>query len=435
MFNHEKEIREQNYFWIVAIFFALTLCGFFGYRVAHAQVINPGVQYVGSPAANNDCIKASVSGGNFQGITTSGGACASAVSGANPSATAGPNAINGSASTFMRSDAAPPVQIGSASQEGILEVDGTGICASAGVISLCSPYPTVPTAANPTATAGPSANNGVASTYMRSDASPVVQEGSSSQLGLLQCNSTDVICNSSVLELAAFTGDISKSAGSVITKVVAVQNEAFCATAPTNNYVWAWNSGSSQWCPVAAGSGTVTNISTGNGVAGGPITTTGTITANVDESTITDSGGPLVVSNTIIAGQTCTPGSSCGLAIPLSNSISNNISLTAGSYVTGPTISQGATGTWCATGTVTFANGSNTDIYYVKLWDGTTVISSASEETTSSTDIRSITLSGCEASPAGNLNMAVEEVNHTGTMYANESGAGHDSNITAFRIR
>ena len=54
---------------------------------------------------------------------------------ANPTATAGPAAVNGSATTFMRSDGAPAIQKASSSQFGIVEVDGTSITASAGVIS------------------------------------------------------------------------------------------------------------------------------------------------------------------------------------------------------------------------------------------------------------------------------------------------------------
>lgn len=54
---------------------------------------------------------------------------------ANPSATAGPTAINGTADTFMRSDAAPAVQVGSDTQLGLLQVDGTTITAVAGVIT------------------------------------------------------------------------------------------------------------------------------------------------------------------------------------------------------------------------------------------------------------------------------------------------------------
>jgi len=57
---------------------------------------------------------------------------------ANPTATAGPAAVNGSATTYMRSDAAPAVQKGSNAQFGIIEGDGTtltcvnGICSSIG---------------------------------------------------------------------------------------------------------------------------------------------------------------------------------------------------------------------------------------------------------------------------------------------------------------
>lgn len=55
--------------------------------------------------------------------------------GANPTATAGASAINGSAATFMRSDGAPPVAKASNSAFGIVEVDGTSIIAAGGVIS------------------------------------------------------------------------------------------------------------------------------------------------------------------------------------------------------------------------------------------------------------------------------------------------------------
>lgn len=57
------------------------------------------------------------------------------VSAANPTATAGPAAVNGTATTFMRSDGAPAVQKGSASAFGIVEADGSTITASAGVLS------------------------------------------------------------------------------------------------------------------------------------------------------------------------------------------------------------------------------------------------------------------------------------------------------------
>lgn len=54
---------------------------------------------------------------------------------ANPTATAGPTAVNGVLTTFMRSDAAPAIQKGTSSQFGIVEVDGSTITSTGGVIS------------------------------------------------------------------------------------------------------------------------------------------------------------------------------------------------------------------------------------------------------------------------------------------------------------
>jgi hypothetical protein len=55
--------------------------------------------------------------------------------GANPTATAGPTAVNGSALTFMRSDAAPAVQTATTGQLGLVKPDGTTITISGGTIS------------------------------------------------------------------------------------------------------------------------------------------------------------------------------------------------------------------------------------------------------------------------------------------------------------
>jgi hypothetical protein len=68
-------------------------------------------------------------------VATPGQASPGGAVGANPTATATDTVVNGVATTFMRSDAAPPVQKGSASVFGILKVDGSSITASGGVIS------------------------------------------------------------------------------------------------------------------------------------------------------------------------------------------------------------------------------------------------------------------------------------------------------------
>ena len=120
-------------------------------------------------------------------ITAAAGIISATAAGANPTATAGPAAINGVAGTFMRSDGAPAIQLGTNAQKGIVQVDGTTIIAAAGVISAV-----VPVGANPTATAGPAAINGVAGTFMRSDAAPAIQLGSAAQKGIVQVDNVTI---------------------------------------------------------------------------------------------------------------------------------------------------------------------------------------------------------------------------------------------------
>jgi hypothetical protein len=116
--------------------------------------------------------------------------------GANPSATAGPAAINGVATTFMRSDGAPAIQLGTAAQKGIVQVDGTTITVAAGIISAVQPA-----GANPSATAGPAAVTGVATTFMRSDGAPAIQLGTAAQKGLLQGDGATLTITSGVIAI------------------------------------------------------------------------------------------------------------------------------------------------------------------------------------------------------------------------------------------
>jgi len=53
---------------------------------------------------------------------------------ANPTATSGPTAVNGSSTSAMRADAAPAVQLGTTGQVGLLQVDGTSITVTSGGI-------------------------------------------------------------------------------------------------------------------------------------------------------------------------------------------------------------------------------------------------------------------------------------------------------------
>lgn len=82
---------------------------------------------------STQCLQVNTSGA----VSGTGSACGSGGgTGANPTATAGPAAVNGVATTFMRSDGAPAVQLATAAQKGIAQVDGATILASSGVISV-----------------------------------------------------------------------------------------------------------------------------------------------------------------------------------------------------------------------------------------------------------------------------------------------------------
>ena len=60
-----------------------------------------------------------------------------------------------------------------------------------------------------------------------------------------------------------------------------LQGRAIAATLPTAGQVLGWNAVGLQWEPITGGGGSATNIATGVGLLGGPITTTGTLSVDV----------------------------------------------------------------------------------------------------------------------------------------------------------
>ena len=79
--------------------------------------------------------KVTVTGGTVGGVSPNATLTITGVSPGNPTATASDVAVNGSAATFMRSDAAPAIQLTTSSQFGLAKVDGTTITATGGVIT------------------------------------------------------------------------------------------------------------------------------------------------------------------------------------------------------------------------------------------------------------------------------------------------------------
>lgn len=119
---------------------------------------------------------------------------------------------------------------------------------------------------------------------------------------------------------------------------------------------------------------------------------------------------------------------------PITNSLSGDISLSnIANYFDGPSIAQGTSGTWFVSGTVTLTDTASAN-FFVKLWDGTTVIASAACSVNTNF-LFACTLSGYLASPAANLRISVRDsTNTSGTMKFNSTGNSKDSTISAIRI-
>jgi hypothetical protein len=103
-------------------------------------------------------------------------------------------------------------------------------------------------------------------------------------------------------------------------------------------------------------------------------------------------------------------------------------------YFNGPSVAQGSTGTWWASGTITVVDTAAQVRFNAKLWDGTTVVASA-ETVTSAANLQStISLSGYLALPTGNLRIDCSSNSAASKMVFNASGNSKDCTISAFRI-
>jgi hypothetical protein len=132
-------------------------------------------------------------------------------------------------------------------------------------------------------------------------------------------------------------------------------------------------------------------------------------------------------------------GVTCGTGFPtagqLTNSLGGDVALNnTANYFDGPSVAQGSTGTWWAAGTVSLLD-TNSGVIYCKLWDGTTVISSAVFNVAANAP-NSLSLSGFLASPAGNLRISCRDSTvTTGSIKFNSTGNSKDSTISVHRIQ
>lgn len=121
----------------------------------------------------------------------------------------------------------------------------------------------------------------------------------------------------------------------------------------------------------------------------------------------------------------------------ITNSLGADVAIpVATTYVTGPTVAQGSTGTWFASGNIIMSCTGGGDLLYAKLWDGTTVIDSTGANTDGAGGRVSLSLSGFLASPAGNLRISATSALRTDcSIIYNITSNAKDATLTAFRVQ
>jgi hypothetical protein len=132
--------------------------------------------------------------------------------------------------------------------------------------------------------------------------------------------------------------------------------------------------------------------------------------------------------------------SPCNAVVSLSvltNALSGNVALNnTGTFFDGPTVAQGTSGTWWASGSVMLQDTAGAATMVCKLWDGTTVISAGVLSTTAANGRAVMTLSGYLASPAANIKISCQDGTSTsGFIVFNGSGTSKDSNLSVHRIQ
>ena len=147
--------------------------------------------------------------------------------------------------------------------------------------------------------------------------------------------------------------------------------------------------------------------------------------------------GSVALSNINITGGNVTANITGTVALStISNVLPTLVSLNNNMFFfDGPSVAQGTSGTWYASGTVTLQDTAGVAGFVAKLWDGVTVMASTVCVDTAANSPVSIALSGYLSTPAGNIKISVRDnSSNSGQILANATGVGADSTLYAFRI-
>jgi len=157
---------------------------------------------------------------------------------------------------------------------------------------------------------------------------------------------------------------------------------------------------------------------------------TGTVTSVgiVNTYGLSISGSPVTSNGNISAGVSLTSSA---------NSIASDVAMNnTATYFDGPSVAQGTSGAWLATGQATVTDTAGVAVIDCKLWDGTTVIDSAAQSISAASQLEVVHLSGVLASPAANLRISCKDISSTsGIIRFNSSGNSKDSTLTVVRIQ
>jgi hypothetical protein len=191
------------------------------------------------------------------------------------------------------------------------------------------------------------------------------------------------------------------------------------------------------------GSGNILNVASGipawaAPTGGGNVSNTGTPVANqIAQWTNSTTVQGVNLASLLTAGAgiaiTGTPNPTIAIDIPaLTNSLTSSVTTPNGAFADGPSVAQGTTGTWKASGTVTLTAPAAAN-FICKMYDGTTTIA-ASGNNVAGGNNTTISLSGLLANPAGNIRIACDDLTAgTGSMAATIGGVSNASNITVTR--